>query len=146
MTSSPFTSLRWRDVDYGLVLPPLVFPVTHTTMAMAVAGTRDLYPPHHDPDVARAHGAGAIFLNTMWYQGLIGRYVTDWSGPNGFLRRLSIDMRSNCGPGDELTVRGRVTDKRRDESGRSLVDLSIGIDRVDDAGAVLATVTVELPE
>jgi MaoC like domain len=135
---------QWVDVVDGTVLPPLVFPVTYTTMALDVAGTRDLYPPHHDPDAARAHGAPTIFLNTMWYQGLVGRYVTDWAGPDSFLRRLMVEMRSNCGPGDVLTVTGEVTGKHRDDGQRLLVDLTVSIARADRQVAVRAGATVEL--
>lgn len=135
---------EWHEVRGGSTLPVLSFPVTYTTMALDVAGTRDLYPPHHDPDAAQAQGAKTIFLNTMWYQALIGRYVTDWAGPNSFLRRLSVEMRANCGPGDVLSVTGKVKGTRRDEQDRLLVDVTVSIDKPDQAGAVRAEVTVEL--
>ena len=43
--------LDWTDVKEGQQLPPLVFPVSYTTLALDVAGTRDFYPIHHDPEV-----------------------------------------------------------------------------------------------
>jgi hypothetical protein len=142
--TAELTGPRWAEIVNGATLPLLVFPVTYTTMALDVAGTRDLYPPHHDPDAARAHGSPTVFLNTMWYQGLVGRYVTDWAGPNSFLRRLSVEMRSNCGPGDVLSVTGEVTGKHRDDERRLLVDLAVSIDKADQRAAVRANATVEL--
>jgi 3-oxo-4,17-pregnadiene-20-carboxyl-CoA hydratase beta subunit len=138
------TAPRWAEVADGTTLAPLVFPVTYTTMALDVAGTRDLYPPHHDPDAARAHGAPTVFLNTMWFQGLVGRYVTDWAGADSFLRRLSVEMRSNCGPGDVLSVTGEVRGKHQDDQHRLLVDLAVSIAKADQRVAVRAEATVEL--
>ena len=140
----PRTWPEWDRVDVGLVLATLDFRVTYTTMVLDVAGTRDLYPPHHDPDAARAHGAKTIFLTTMWFQGLVGRFVSDWAGPNSFLRRLGIEMLANCGPGDTLTVSGRVTARRIDERQQRVVDLDIGIAKQDGVAAVRASATVEL--
>lgn len=96
-------------VAVGTTLPDLMFAVTRTTLAKDVAGTRDFYPIHHDQDYARANGVRDVFLNTMWYQGLLGRYATDWGGSDSFLRSLAFDMRSHAFPGDTLTTSGTVT-------------------------------------
>ena len=80
-----------------------------TTQVMDASGTRDLYPIHHDREFAKANGARDIFLNTMWYQGLLGRFVNEWGGPESFIRKLSFDMRATNCPGDLLTVHGTVT-------------------------------------
>lgn len=137
------SNLGWDEVHEGAVLPELVIPVTATTLARDVLGTRDLYPIHHDRDFATANGARDIFLNTMWYQGVVGRYVTDWAGPEAFLRVLTIRMRAHGCPGDTLAVRGTVT-ARRVENDRRLVDLDVSIDSQLQAGVTTAQVTVEL--
>jgi hypothetical protein len=142
--SASWAGPRWDDVGEGDAIAPLTVDVTYTTLAMDVAGTRDFYPLHHDPVVARASGAPDIFLNTMWYQGIVGRYVTDWGGSEAFLRRLRVDMRAHCCPGDQLTVHGTVVRRHRDAEQRLLVDLDVRIDRHDHPDAVVAAVTVEL--
>lgn len=136
--------LDWIKVEAGQQLPPLTFPVTYTTLALDVAGTRDFYPIHHDPDFARGNGAANIFLNTMWYQGLIGRFATEWGGPESFLRKLKVDMKANGSPGDTLTVRGAVLATSRDDAGRKLVDIDVRIDNRRQADAVIAKLTLEL--
>lgn len=136
--------VRWEDVHKGMALPELRFEVTVTTLAKDVAGTRDIYPIHHDPAFAKANGARDIFLNTMWYQGLLGRYATDWAGPEAFLRKLGFDMRGTNCPGDVLTVHGTVTDKR-EVDGEKLVDLDVRIDNQVHADSVVARMTVSLP-
>lgn len=127
------------DVTVGQELAPLTVEVTQTTLANVVHGTRDLYPIHHDTEFARAAGARDKFLNTMWYQGMVGRYITDWAGPEAFLRMLEIRMNGHSCPGDTLTVRGVVTAVRD-----RLVDLNVSVDNQLQAGATTAQVTVEL--
>jgi acyl dehydratase len=127
----------------GQHLPPLTLEVTRTTLAKVVAGTRDLYPIHHDQEFARAAGARDTFVNTMWYQGLLGRYATDWGGPNSFVRKLSFEMRAvNC-PGDTLTVHGRVL-RLTSADAATLVDLDIRIDNQEQRDSVTAHLTLEL--
>lgn len=135
----------WAELAEGQTLPALTFPVTYTTLAKDVAGTRDIYPVHHDPDFARGTGARHIFLNTMWYQGLIGRFITDWGGPESFLRKLSVTMTVPGHPGDILTVHGTVTRVDAGENGLGLADVAVRIDNQNQGGVVTATVTVELP-
>lgn len=140
--SSAGTNAR-PPLPQGQDLPPLRVEVTRTTMAMVVTGTRDLYPIHHDPEFARAAGARDTFVNTMWYQGLLGRYATDWGGPESFVRKLSFDMRAvNC-PGDTLTVRGRVL-RVTPADGVTLVELDIRIDNQLQRDSVTGRLTLEL--
>lgn len=133
----------WEQVEQGAALPVLELCVTATTLARDVLGTHDLYPIHHDRDFAKANGARDIFLNTMWYQGVIGQYVTQWCGHESFLRVLVVQMHSPCCLGDRLAIRGVVTD-RRIEDGRRLVDVEIAIDTQHRNASVTAQTTVEM--
>ena len=58
--------------------PVLDFPITVKTLILAVCGTRDLMPYHHDPDYSKSVGNRDMFVNTMFEQALFGRYVTDF--------------------------------------------------------------------
>jgi len=141
MTLHP--SLAWNEIRIGSAIAPLVFDVTYSTLARDVAGTRDLYRIHHDPPFATANGAPNIFLNAMWYQGLIGRYITDWAGYEAFLRKLNVKIRSHGCPGDTLTV-GATIQSRAEVDGKLLVDLDIRIDNGRRADAIVAVATVEI--
>lgn len=132
-----------ENVEAGLELPLLHFDVSLTTLAKDVAGTRDIYPIHHDPGFAKSNGARDIFLNTMWYQGFLGRYVTDWAGSNSFVRKLGFDMRGTNCPGDHLIARGKVK-RVHNEDGRTLADLDVWIDNQHQQDTVVARITVEL--
>ena len=139
-----FEDRDWDTVFEGAGMPPLEFgPITMTTQVMDASGTRDLYPIHHDREFAKANGARDIFLNTMWYQGLLGRFVNEWGGPESFIRKLSFDMRATNCPGDTLTVRGTVT-KKYEQEGQKLVDLDVRIDNQMQPDTVTARITLEL--
>lgn len=130
-------------VTVGMALPDMVFAVTRTTLAKDVAGTRDFYPIHHDHEFAQANGVRDVFLNTMWYQGLLGRYATDWGGPESFLRTLAFDMRSHAFPGDTLTTRGIVTRVAGTED-LPVVDIDLTIENQDGTQVVHGQLAVEL--
>ncbi len=155
-------NLSWDSVQEGDELPRLTFgPVTVTHLVKDAAGTRDLYPIHHDREFARANGtrdlypihhdrefarangARDIFFNTMWYQGFIGRYVTtEWAGHEALVRRLAFSMRGPSCPGDVITARGTVL-KKYQQDGRKLVDLDVRLDNQLAPDQVIASVTVE---
>lgn len=140
----PFTTRQWNEVSEGDELDPVTFPITMRTLMIDVAGTRDLYPIHHDRDFAKGNGARDIFVNTMFYEGLFGRLATDWAGPEAFLRKLRFSMKGpNC-LGDTMTTRGWVT-KKYEQDGQKLLDLEIHIDNQVETDATIANLTVELP-
>lgn len=144
MTSTAFTTRRWDDVREGDQLQPVVFPISMRTLMIDVAGTRDLYPIHHDREFGRSNGARDIFVNTMFYEGLFGRLATDWAGPEAFLRKLRFAMKSpNC-LGDTITSRGWVAAKH-EQDGQKLLDLEIHLDNQLGADATIAHLTIELP-
>lgn len=136
-------SLKWEDVQEGQELHKLEFPITITTQVIDAAGTRDINAIHHDREFAKHAGVRDIFLNTMWYEGFLGRYANEWAGPESFLRKISFDMRGNNCPGDLITARGTVVKKYQQE-GMKLVDLDVHLDNQLGPDTVTAKLTLEL--
>lgn len=119
-----YNIVYWDDVHEKQELPALSLPITMRRCIMAVSGTRDLYPIHYDRDFAKQANARDIFVNTMFMQALVSRFMTDWTGPTGMVRKLGIKMQEmNC-PGDTITVTGTITNKYNKE-GMHLIDLDI---------------------
>jgi 3-oxo-4,17-pregnadiene-20-carboxyl-CoA hydratase beta subunit len=142
--STEFSTLDWDAVNEGDEVTSVTFPISMRTLMIDVAGTRDLYPIHHDREFAKKNGARDIFVNTMFYEGLFGRIATDWAGPEAFLRKLRFSMRSpNC-LGDTITSRGSVSRKYQ-QDGRNLLDLEIHLGNQLDPDATTANITLELP-
>ena len=54
-------------------------------------------------------------MNILSTNGLVGRYVTDWSGPGAVLTDVNIRLGAPNYPDDTMTLTGSVTAK--DEGG-----------------------------
>ncbi len=106
------TARGWEDVQEGDDLEGFTLELTATRMVLAVSGTQDVYPIHHDPAFARAAGHADIFLNTAFIRGCLCRLLTDWIGPDGFVKSLGFQMRRPNLMGETIGVRGRVKKKR----------------------------------
>jgi len=102
-------SPRGADIAVGDALPPLELDMTATRIVAGALATRDFMPVHHDRDFAQAQGAPDIFMNIISTNGHVGRYLTDWAGPESLVRRLSIRLGVPVFPGAVLAFHGTVT-------------------------------------
>ena len=71
--------------------------------------TRDYQDVHHDRDKAQAKGSKDIFVNILTDTGLVGRYVTDWAGPNAIIKSIKLRLGVPWYAYDTITFRGEVT-------------------------------------
>ncbi|HUC05286.1 MAG TPA: MaoC family dehydratase [Acidimicrobiales bacterium] len=142
---------RTRGVTFGTVevgdpLPELVLPITRTLVVAGAIASRDYQDVHHDQVLAQARGSKDIFMNILTTNGLVGRYVTDWSGPASMIEEVNIRLGAPNHPDDVMTLTGSVTAKEPPE-----VDGADGVVSVTIRGAnglgdhVTGTVRVRVP-
>ncbi len=105
-------TLRFDEVAVGDPLPELALPITPTLIVAGAIASRDYQDVHHDRDLAVKRGSKDIFMNILTTNGYVGRFVTDWAGPEALLRRVDIRLGAPNYPGDTMTMTGRVKDKR----------------------------------
>ena len=105
-------TLRYDDVSVGDELPELPIPLTATNIIAGAIASRDYQDVHHDRDLAVMRGSRDIFMNILTTNGYVGRFVTDWAGPAALLKRVDIRLGAPNYPGDTMTMRGRVTEKK----------------------------------
>jgi acyl dehydratase len=110
------------EVKVGDELPELVIDVTTKLIVAGAVATQDFTPVHHDKSAAQAQGLSDIIMNTLTTNGFVGRYVTDWTGPNGIVKSVALKLGAPNYPGDTLKLNGRV--KAIDPSA-GVVDLQI---------------------
>jgi acyl dehydratase len=96
-------------VTVGTELPELVIPLTTTVIVSTAIASRDYQDVHHDRDLAQERGSPDIFMNILSTNGFVGRFVTDWAGPDAVIRKVSIRLGVPNYPGDTMTMRGTVT-------------------------------------
>ena len=125
-----------KDCAVGTELPPLTIEATPTFVMSTAVATRDFQDVHHDRDAAVRRGSKDIFLNILTDTGLVQRFVTDWAGPDVFVRSIKIRLGVPCYAYDTLTFTGRVLARDGD-------DVTISVSGVDSLGEHV-TGTVEL--
>jgi acyl dehydratase len=108
-------SLLYDDVNVGDELPPLVLALTRSLIVATALASRDFQDVHHDPTLAQEKGSQDIFMNILTTNGIIGRYITDWAGPNAIVKNVSIRLGVPNYAGDTMTLAGTVTTKQSGE-------------------------------
>lgn len=106
---STTTSLAFADVSEGDELPPLEIPLTRSLIVATAIASRDYQDVHHDPDLAVDRGSPDIFMNILSTNGFVGRYITDWAGPDAILKKVGIRLGAPNYPGDTMTMTGTVS-------------------------------------
>ncbi len=116
------SKLDFTSISVGDTLPELEVPITTRLIVGTAIATRDYQNVHHDQDAARELGSPNIFMNILTSNGFVGRYVTDWTGPAGVLKKVSIRLGAPNYPDDTMVMTGEVVAK--DDSSRT-VDLKV---------------------
>jgi hypothetical protein len=136
----------YSEVSVGDELPTLVLPITRTLITAGAIASRDYQDVHHDHVLAKERGSKDIFMNILTTNGLVGRYVTDWSGPGSRLTEVDIRLGAPNHPDSVMTLTGSITDKGPlgDDGTGGMVTVSIrGANDLGDH--VTGTVRVILP-
>ena len=77
-------------------------------------------------------------MNILTSDGMVGRYVTDWAGPDALLRSVRIRLGAPNYPGDTMVMTGTVTKQEG-----NLVEVTVrGSNSLGDH--VTGTVSLEL--
>ena len=107
-------NVKLSDVNVGDSLPELPIPLTTSLIVAGAVASRDFTPVHHDKSAAQAAGMQDVFMNILTTNGLVGRFVSDWAGPNALIRHVKIRLGTPNLPGDTMTLTGSVTSKEGD--------------------------------
>jgi acyl dehydratase len=140
MSRAAAATLCFDSVAVGDELPLLEVPITATAIVAGAIASRDFQDVHHDRDQAIERGSRDIFMNILTTNGYVGRYVTDWAGPQAWLHRIEIRLGAPNYPGDTMRLTGRVVEKR---DGRLRVEI-VGANSLGNH--VTGTVELSLPE
>jgi acyl dehydratase len=104
-------TLSFDAVETGDALPALAIPITATLVVGGAIASRDFTPVHHDRAAAQAQGMSDVFMNILTTNGLVGRYVTDWAGPDAVVENVAIKLGAPNLPGDTMKLTGTVKAK-----------------------------------
>jgi hypothetical protein len=141
------TTLRFEEVTVGDALPELPVPLTRTLIVSTAIASRDYQDVHHDPVLAAARGSKDIFMNILSTNGIVGRYVTDWSGPAAVLTDVRIRLGAPNYPDDTMTLTGSVTGKDETVGADGYGGVEVTLRGANSLGDhVTGTVSLRLPD
>jgi len=134
----------WAALEVGQLIEGERQDLNATTTVLQVNGSQDWYPIHHDAAFAVGSGHDDVLYNTGWTSATLARVLTDWIGANGWLARLTFQMRKTNGPGHSIQAKAKVV-RTYEESGLHLVDVELWIDNDTNGVTTTGTATVRLP-
>jgi acyl dehydratase len=105
-------------------LPPLVVKISPTLIIAGALASQDFQDVHHDYQIIRRRGHPYIFMNMMTTSGLLGRYLTDWTGADAVIRGHELQLGRPNYAGDTMRLTGAVRSAELVEN-RGLVTVDI---------------------
>jgi len=134
-------TLTLKEVGVGTKLPEVPIEITTTMIVAGALASRDFTAVHHDRSAAQAQGMQDVFMNILTTNGLVGRYVTDWAGPDAVIKSVAIRLGAPNLPGDTMRLTGTVKAKNEDHG---VVEIEVA-GRNSWGDHVTGTVKVALP-
>jgi acyl dehydratase len=117
--------LYFEAVKVGDELPPLVKPpIDRLQIARYVGAAGDWNPLYIDEPHARASGFPSAFAPGTIGMGFLAELATDWTR-GARLKKLQSRLVKFIWPGDVLTARGRVVERRFEAGDAYTVDLEL---------------------
>jgi acyl dehydratase len=117
--------LYFEGVKVGDELPPLVKPpVDRLQISRYVGAAGDWNPLYIDEPHARASGFPSAFAPGTIGMGFLAELATDWTR-GARLKRLQSRLVKFIWPGDVLTARGRVVERRFEPGDAYTMDLEL---------------------
>ena len=116
-------SVSFESIFVGDQIPPREFGPLTIVDTVRWAGLQENWQHlHYDRDHVRQHNGLRTFIASGAYrQALVVRMLTDWIGPRGWLKKLSIRHTYSTFEGDILRFSATVIDKSADSSAHSVV-------------------------
>ena len=136
--------IYYEDVKVGDDLPSFSMDYDPLRIVLQVSGSQDYYPGHHDVEFTRGDGRPDVFAQNSFLCSLCTRVVTDWCGDEGWLRKFRMEIRRMTLVGDRLTLKGKVTGKRLEDS-QHLVELEVWGENPRDGVSIPCRGEVILP-
>jgi acyl dehydratase len=117
--------LYFEAVKVGDELPPLVKPpVDRLQIARYVGAAQDWNPLYLDEPHAKNSGFPSALAPAMIAMGFLAELVVEWVR-GARLRKFQARFVKIIWPGDVLTARGRVVDRRFEEGARYAMDVEV---------------------
>ena len=102
MSNQPY----FDSVEIGQELPVLEKHPSTRQLVKYAGASGDFYEIHYDLEFARTTGLEGVIIHGALKNAFLAQIVTDWMGPAGRLKKLSVQYRGMDIPGDLLKIKG----------------------------------------
>jgi len=133
--------VKYDDVNVGDALEPSEYRVERVNLVMYAGASGDFNPIHWNPSFAKMVGLPDTIATGMHTMARIGKYVTDWTGDPGAVRRFSNRFTQPVVVPDEgqtVGIRGTVAEKLDGNQVKLTLEAFVGETNVSQAEAVVA--------
>jgi acyl dehydratase len=109
-------SIHFDDVAVGDFIPAREYGPLTIVDTVRWAGLQENWQHlHYDRDHVREHNGLKTFIASGAYrQALLMRLLTDWIGPRGWLKKISVRHTYSTFEGDMMRFSARITEKSID--------------------------------
>lgn len=116
-------SVYFESISVGDCIPPREFGPLTIVDTVRWAGLQENWQHlHYDRDHVRQHNGLRTFIASGAYrQALLIRMLTDWIGPRGWLKKISVRHSYSTFEGDMMRFSAKVLEKSADSSANSVV-------------------------
>jgi acyl dehydratase len=123
-------AVSFEDVNIGDEIPPLSVTLEQMMLWIYAGASGDFNPIHVDKEFGEKVGLGGTIAHGLSSMARMGRCITDWVGDPGKLKRFKVRFSAPAKPGDTVTFKGKVADKK-EENGNKLVTLEVWAENQD---------------
>jgi acyl dehydratase len=137
-------TLYYENVNIGQAIPELLKHPTNRQLVKWCAVSGEYSEIHYDKDFAINKGLPGAVVQGMLTMSFLGQMITDWSGEQGTLKKLSVNYRAMVFPNQDLICKGIVT-KKYVENNQSLIACDIWLENEKGEKVVTGEANVSLP-
>lgn len=119
--------LKWEDIKEGDEIPILKETPTYMQLFMYSAITWNRHLIHYNTDFAHHDGLNNVVTHRALLGSFLAKMLSNWVGEAGRVSKVEWSVRGSAFPGDTITCRGKVIQKRI-EAKTKLVECEIWIE------------------
>lgn len=136
--------IYWEDVEAGSEVPPLEKDPTTQQLVKYAGASGDFYQIHYDKDFALKNNLPGVILHGALKNAFLGQLMTDFAGPEGWVRKLSVQYRGMDQPGSKVVCKGKVA-KKYSQGADHMVDCELWLETAKGDKTTLGAATIILP-
>lgn len=123
-------AVSFDQVNIGDEIPAFSIQLEQMMLWQYAGASGDFNPIHVDREFGEMVGLGGTIAHGLSSMGRMQKTITDWTEDPGRLTKLKVRFAVPARPGDIVTFRGKVIDKK-EEGGKKLVVLEVGAQTQD---------------